>query len=386
MKKLFFYFIVLLVSVWGGLKIAADPGYVLLDYQKTTVEMPLWLAVITIIFFFIVFYLVIRTIVNIRSLRARILAWSRARQVRRAWQRTHRGFIALLAGEVKLAENDLTRAAPSMDMPILNYLACAYAAQKQQAISRRDEYLGKVSPKTKLSELALGLTQAQLQIQEHQYEQALAKLQQLQHIAPKHKLILALLKKIYLKLNDWGSLEILLPSLEKYLLDKVQFEKLSKKTYRGLLKNSSSLNDAAPLWSRIPKALKSAPSVLTRYVVLLAKENPDEAERLLKAALDKNFSPLLLEYYGKLNCSCHEKQLQAVEAYLKNHSDNPVLFLTLARLCIKNQLWGKALHYFESSLSLLPQAKTYRELGELYEKLNDTAKAAEAYRKGLFLR
>src|SRR5262245_12086507 len=143
MKKLIFYFIVLLVAVWVGLKIASDPGYLLLDYQKVTVEMPLWLAVIFIIFFFIVFYFILRAISNIRSLRSRFLSWSRARRVRRAWQRTHRGFIAMLAGDWKLAEKDLVRAAPAMDHPILNYLSAAYCAQEQQSISTRDEYLGK---------------------------------------------------------------------------------------------------------------------------------------------------------------------------------------------------------------------------------------------------
>jgi len=386
MKKLIFYFIVLLASVWVGLKIAADPGYLLIDYQKLTIEMPLWLAVVFIILFFTFFYFILRTVINVRSLRSRFLSWSRARRVRRAWQRTHRGFIAMLAGDWKLAEKDLARAAPTMDHPILNYLAAAYCAQAQHIISTRDEYLGKIVPKNKLTELALGLSQAQLQLQQHQYEQALAKLQQLQHISPKHKLILNLLKKTYLKLEDWGSLEILLPQLEKYdVIDKNKLEKLSIKIYSGLLKNTAQLNDAQLIWTRIPKSLRYSPEILSIYIPMLSKENPDEAENIVRASLDKNINSTMLILYSHLDTSQKDKQLHHIEKLLKSHPDNPVLLSTLAQLCIKNELWGKALSYFQASIGVSPSVKSYFEQGQLLEKLGETQKAIESYKKGLSL-
>jgi HemY protein len=386
MKKLIFYFIVLLASVWVGLKIAADPGYLLIDYQKVTVEMPLWLTLIFLILFFTVFYFILRTISNVRSLRSRFLSWSRSRRVRRAWQRTHRGFIALLAGDWKLAEKDLVRAAPSMDHPILNYLAAAYCAQAQQAISTRDEYLGKIVPKNKLTELALGLSQAQLQLQQHQYEQALAKLQQLQQTSPKHKMILKLLKKTYLKLADWGSLEILLPQLEKQnILTEAQLEKLSAKVYSGLLKNTTQLNDASLIWSRIPKSLRYSPELLLIYIPMLSIKNPDEAENIVRASLDKNLHSSLLTLYGQLDTSQNDKQLHYIEKFLKTHPDNPVLLLTLARLCVKNELWGKALSYFQASIGLSPNIQSYLEQGQLLEKLGETQKATESYKQGIII-
>ncbi|HEV2523524.1 MAG TPA: heme biosynthesis HemY N-terminal domain-containing protein, partial [Gammaproteobacteria bacterium] len=115
MKRLVVYFLFLLLAVWGGLKIAADPGYLLISYQKNTIEMPVWFAAIGIVFAFFIFYFLLRVVSHISSLRARFRAWNRQRRVRRAWQRTHRGFIALAAGEWALAESDLTRAVKYTD-------------------------------------------------------------------------------------------------------------------------------------------------------------------------------------------------------------------------------------------------------------------------------
>jgi len=379
MRKLLYYFIVLLIAVWGGLKIAADPGYLLVAYQKVTVEMPLWLAVLGILGLFFALYFLLRMISNILSLGAKIRAWSRTRRVRRAWQRTHRGLIALSAGDYKLAEKELVRAAPYTDTPIINYLGAARAAQSQQSTTRRDEYLSKISVRGKLNELALGMTQAKLQYQSRQYEQALATLQRLQQIAPKHKPLLNLLKKIYLRLGDWGSLEILLPQFK-------DSEKLSLQVYAGLLKSANgSQNSENLVWNRIPKYLRSSPLLLNIYIPRISKNKPEDAEALLRASFDNGLDPSLVHHYGLIESTQKEKQLKVLESFLKAHPKNPDLLLALGRLCVKNELWGKARSYFEASLGLSARAESYQSLGELLEKLGESQKAMECYRKGLSL-
>lgn len=382
MKKLLFYFIILLISVWVGLKIAADPGYLLIAYQKVTVEMPLWLAVLGVLGIFFILYFTFRIISNIRSLGERIQSWSQTRRSRRAWARTHRGLILLAAGEWRQAEKDLIRAASRSDTPILNYLSAAYCAQAQHAISQRDEYLGKIKPAGKTQTLALGLTQARLQLREHQYEQALATLQQLQQIAPKHQLVLKLLKQIYLHLEDWSSLEILFPQLEKQeILPENLLEKLQIKIYSHLLKSSG--EGASIVWSRIPKKLKQSPALLNIYIPIASQKSSDDAEEILRAVLQKNPDDQLLIQYGLIESSHKEKQLLTAENFLKNYPKDAVLLLTLGRLCVKNQLWGKARSYFEASLGIVPSPKTYQALAELLEQLGETQQAMECYKKGL---
>ena len=59
--------------------------------------------------------------------------------------------------------------------------------------------------------------------------------------------------------------------------------------------------------------------------------------------------------------------------------------LTLGRICVRCQLWGKARAYFEDSLKLEMHRETLTEYGKLLEYLGDAAMAMQSYRDGLQL-
>ena len=56
-------------------------------------------------------------------------------------------------------------------------MGAARAAQQQNEYKRRDDHLRHIRPKDSNSELALGITRAELQLQQNQLEQSLATLQ-----------------------------------------------------------------------------------------------------------------------------------------------------------------------------------------------------------------
>lgn len=352
MKKIIWYFIVLLFAVWLGLKVAADPGYLLIAYQKVSVEMPLWFAALMVLGSFILLYILIRFVSNIRSLPARLRSWSRSRRVKRAWVRTHHGLIKLGAGKYAAAEKDLVRGAEKSDTPIINYLAAAHAAQAQHDYLHRDEHLRQVVVNNGLSELALGLTQAQLQLDAAQLEQALATLQRLQHLAPKHPPVLYLLQKVYLQLNDWQHLETLLPELKKRdVLTSEEWTALSVRVYQGLLQGSA----AEMVWDRMPKELRSSPAIVRVYLT-------------------------------KFDARALDGMLRLAESELKEHANDAEWLCMLGELCAQQKLWGKARSYFETSLSIKPSSVAYYALGSLQEALGETQQALENYRKGLVLK
>ncbi|MFQ5936992.1 MAG: heme biosynthesis protein HemY, partial [Acidiferrobacterales bacterium] len=76
-------------------------------------------------------------------------------------------------------------------------------------------------------------------------------------------------------------------------------------------------------------------------------------------------------------------QLETAEGWLSTRPDNPSLLLTLGRLSLQNELWGKARSYLESSAQRRPTAQTYRELAALMERLDEPDKALDYYRRGL---
>ncbi len=213
MRKIIGLFIVLLLAICLGLKIAADPGYALFAYRDWTVEMPLWFTVLAAIVLFSVFYFFFRAIGTMASLSTRFRHWSGRWHMKMAHSRTTQGLIELTEGNWQTAEKLLVKAVPGSDSPLINYLAAARAAQGQGAHDRRDKYLRKAQKSTPDARTAVELTQAQLQISHGQLEQALATLRHLQIIAPHHPYVLKLLYRLYVQLGDWASLRNMLDDL-----------------------------------------------------------------------------------------------------------------------------------------------------------------------------
>lgn len=60
MYRFFIFLLVLALSVWVGVKITADPGYMLITWHQLALEMPLWLVILILIITFILIYFLIR--------------------------------------------------------------------------------------------------------------------------------------------------------------------------------------------------------------------------------------------------------------------------------------------------------------------------------------
>jgi HemY protein len=79
------------------------------------------------------------------------------------------------------------------------------------------------------------------------------------------------------------------------------------------------------------------------------------------------------------------RQLRRAEGWLAAHGDDADLLLTAAKLCLRNELWGKARSYLETVLSIRPTPAAYQEYGRLLTQLGEGDAAAQAYRAGLGL-
>lgn len=80
MKRFFIFLFILLLSVWIGVEIATDPGYVLITRNKLAIEMPLWLALIGLVISFIIVYFSIRLIRYFGLLPKRWHSWIQNKQ------------------------------------------------------------------------------------------------------------------------------------------------------------------------------------------------------------------------------------------------------------------------------------------------------------------
>ena len=197
-------------------------------------------------------------------------------------------------------------------------------------------------------------------------------------------------QRLYVQLEDWESLEKLLPNLRRHkLIDSDQETELQLKLYSGLIQQLSEQDDVAALkkvWSRIPKQLQTHSQLLHTYARQLLRHNAgEEAEFLLRPIVKKQWNEQLIAVYGACPSFDHEKQLHIAESWLDSQQHNPVLLLSLGRICRRNQLWGKARSYVNSSLSLQASTEAYAEMGQLLEQLGEEQQAIENYKLGLGL-
>ena len=139
-------------------------------------------------------------------------------------------------------------------------------------------------------------------------------------------------------------------------------------------------------WKNVPKDQRKDISLLeTYYSSLIRTGLHDKAEKDLAADLRREWRPQLVELFGIVDGSDPPRQLKKAEGWLKNHGEDADLLLAAARLCLRNELWGKARSYLETVISIRPTPEAYQEYGRLLSRLGEGDAAADAYRAGLSL-
>jgi len=306
------------------------------------------------------------------------------------------GLIEYAEGRYERAEKIILQDVEKSENQLLIYLSAARAAQQLGAHERRDEYLDKAYIEAPDANIAIGLTKAELQLSHDQNEQALATLTQLNELSPNHTYVLTLLANTYKHLQDWDNLKNILPALKKHgnlsaesflcfevIVCNGQLSNLTKKTQ---LQHSAS-QALITFWNDTPQHLKSLPDVIEHYArQLIFVDAADEAEKLLRLYLDKNWQESTLMLYAELDVRVDKKQLEMVESWLSDHQQNAFLMLALGKMYNSLSLWGKAKNYLEVSISINPMPQNYLRLARLLEEHMAEPRAAQKYyRQGLHL-
>jgi HemY protein len=390
MRLLIVGLLVLIAAVAFALSAHQDSGHVIIAYGDWTVESSLVLFIAGLIILFIAFYYSLRVWSGILSMPRRMRRWRRQRRMGKVRVAYIRGMTALNEGQWATAEKWLIKRIRDSDAPALHYLAAAQAAEAQGSLVRRDSYLRTALAQQPKADVAIGLAQADYYLKHRQADEARTVLTRLRVAQPKHAATLERLMKSYIALEDWEGLLQLMPELERRQVITVgKSEELQRAAYRALFAQAALNKDTAylrRLWERSPRYVRRNEDVLFEYARALGSVDPQAGEQLdllLSEAIHRRWSDALVYAYGLIPPGNLSSQLTYAERWLKHHADNAVLLLTLGRLSVRNQLWGKGRSYLEASLAIEPQAETYRELGALLERLKKPEAALECYRKAL---
>lgn len=365
-----------------------DPGYLVINFRDWVVETSVVMALVVVTATFIALYLVVRLFINTRLMPQRLQQWQQKKRSHQANAELTNGLLEMAKGDWPRAEKLLLRHVDNSHTPLLNYLAAARAAQKLGQDDRRDHYLQMAHKVMPGSELAIGLTQAELQLNQGQVEQALATLTLLRQQSPKHATVLKLLSRLYVELHDWERLLELVPALlRRKVITGDKAEELELMAQSALLDQAAGDTDVRRLretWQRVSKAMLHNASVVQAYVQGLIKHGEGkEAEDLLNQMLNQNWDEHLVRLYGLLHGTDVSRQIRYAEGWLNHHRHDAVLLLTLGRLCRRNRLWTQSRQYLEASLALDLQAETCLELAQLMDQQGDAEEALNYYRQAM---
>ncbi len=383
MKTGLIVIITLLVAALAVAFAFEDTGYVVINFRQWVIEMSLVMLIGLLLTFAFIAWAILKVVQTPRKLGR---AYGRYKSDR-AGARLTQGMIRIAEGDFARGEKLLVRAAGVSDAPLLNYLQAARAAHLLGQDQRRDDWLKLAYEETPEAANAVLLTQAEFQIDQKQYESALATLRKIEESTPDHARAVSLLGRLYFRLEDWPNLHSLLPRLRKHgRLDAELLDEWSIRVHEEELAVAVDEAEVGKRWSSVPKGLRQQERILIAYYGALVRVGAGAvAEKGIIAALKRRWLDPLVVLFGQIEGGDASKRLSKAEGWLTDHPDDPSLLLTVARLCLRNELWGKARSYLETVIGIAPSAEAYQDYGRLLSQLGETQAAAEAFHQGLGL-
>lgn len=372
-----------------GVHLQGDGGYVLIRIGGWYTETTVWFFLLLLFALGMIASSAARIVYFIQSIPHKLHKGYQRYLQRKARQSTRQGLIEFSEGYWQRASNHLIAAIPHTTTPLINYLTAARAEQELGNARQRDNYLRQAQQNIPEASIAIELTQAQLQIANHQNEQALATLNHLRNLAPHHPYVVKLLAEVYEKIKDWEQVLSILPLLENYrILSKDEAEQKHQEVcllhLQALIRQGQE-EKVQQFVDLLPKKMRFLPEVITTYTeFLLRKDDVNAADRVLKQAFKYTYSENMVHLLGKLPVS--SDRVHFAEQLLRKNSHSPALLSILGRFCLEEKLYGKAKTYLEEALLLEPSTESYRLLGELHEQCQEPSLAFEAYKKAAKLK
>ncbi len=264
----------------------------------------------------------------------------------------------------------------------LNSIIAARAANELREFDKRDAYLAEAEGKTVGEETMRLMAKAEFKLDQKQPQSALSSLKELGDTGiRKHIGALNLELKAQQQARNWDAVLDVANQLEK----------------RNAINATDGHPDAPAGLAGKTARMRSRQRHAARRVEKHARTNSNTAARsplkprasfmqlhecamarnLLTESLNAEWDSELVALYGDCMDGSVIAQIEQAERWLNVHHDDAGLLLALGKLCLHQELWGKAQNYLDASLSLRPSRDAYTTLAHLAEKLQKPGEVAK---------
>jgi HemY protein len=363
-----------------------DTGQVLLVYPPYRVDISLNLFIVAIIVLVIVVYALMRIARNIWKMPQRVAAYRARSREAKAHAALRDAVGNLFAGRFSRAEKAARDSLANQANQGAAGLIAAAAAHRMHEYARRDEWLTRIDMADWQD--ARLMASADMRADGRDPDGALAALTEMQSQGSRRIHAQQIALRAQQQLKNWAEVLKLVKTLEKReAIHPAAAVRLRQQAAENLLRERRHDADALlTLWNSLPASERQSPRLADLAAELLVALNKHQAARkIVEDALAHNWDARLLRRYPDTAGGDALPLIQKAEAWHEERPEDADLLFSLGRLCLHQQLWGKAQSFLEQALKIAGDnealtIRTHRALARLFEQLGDGERANRHYR------
>jgi HemY protein len=377
---------VVLAAVAVGIALIArqSDGYVVIVAAPYRMELSLNLLVVLVFAGYIAFHVVARLVATLIAIPARVRAYRAERARSRTRQALNDALLAFFQGRYASAEKAAATAMEGEESKAVAAIIAARSAHELGRFAEREQFLDQARGAAPEVDQARLTTLADLLLSQGRHEEALAVLKDLAGRDARNIRLLSMRLAAETALRRWDEMLATTATLAKLGgLSEAQATASRRAAHLGNLNRKA--QDAAALtsyWKQLPSELRvdgAIAATAARYHLALG--GTAEAQAIVEAALEAAWDAALVALYADCAGTSALPLIERAEKWLRAHARDPALLLTLGKLCMHRELWGKAQSYIEASLALEPTHEGHMTLAALMEKLGKPHEADRHFRR-----
>jgi HemY protein len=383
MKSLFGIVLLALLAALVALVLKEGIGTVVFMVPPWRVDLSIGLFVLVSLLLLWLSYWAGRSLQRLASFPERVRSYRERRAELGAYRGLSEALRSLLEGRFVRAERAARDAQANAQVAGLAALVGARAAHRMQEYERRDGWLEKAEGDPELAPARL-VASAEMWAEQRDNARALQAIDAMQSAGARHLHAMRIALTAHLQAGHWREAMKIVRTLEKRrALHAEAAARVRRIAVRGMMVDAVDDADALErVWSDVEASDRLDPEIaLTAARVLNRVGRGRPAALALEAVLERKWDERLLDEYARCEVPGSRATIERAESWLKEHPRSRPLLLCLARICLRQQLWGKARAYLEDCRRFGMDARTSLAMAELAEAIGDAAEAGRHYRE-----
>jgi len=358
-----------------------NTGYVLLVVPPYRVEVSLNLLATLLLAAFAAVYAVGHFVAGVLRLPARVHEYRTARRREQLRAELLRALTAFFCGQYRRAEQAAQKVELPDDDAKIAAVVAAHAAHALRAPERCDAHLARIPEGDPLRQM----TAASLLLEQRRPDEALQVMGGMRH---KHTAALLLELKAQELVSNWEQVLLLVHQLERRgALPVEQARRLLALAHTGNLQRKAADRESLEAaWKKVPEGSRHDSRVAAGAArCFLHLGESVRARQIIESSLNQEWDSRLAGLYADCAGADTVRLIECAEGWLRQHPRDASLLLALGRLCVQQELWGKAEAYLDASIAVEPTWEAHQAAAGLAEKLGREDAARRHHRSSLKL-